>query len=113
VQETSLWTDLSSRLLGYKLVYVGKRDEKCQIICYKVCLVTQRFKQKFGIDYNSTYSPVMDLIIYQYLIGMAVYTILEMHPIDVVTAYLYGSLHANIYMKVPPDYYGHFITHLW
>lgn len=34
---------------------------------------------------------------------MTVHATLEMHLMDVVTAYLYGSLDANIYMKVPPD----------
>jgi len=50
----------------------------------------------------STYSPVMDSITFQYLLGIAVYTMLEMRLMDVVTAYLYGSLDTNIYMKVPP-----------
>jgi len=31
---------------------------------------------------------------------MVAHTIFEMHLIDVVTTYLYGSLHANIYMNV-------------
>lgn len=93
--------DLTSRPLGYKLVFVRKRDDKGHIIRYKVRLVAQGFTQKFGIDYDSTYSPVMDSITFRYLLGMAVHTILEMRLMDVVTAYLYGSLHANIYMKVP------------
>lgn len=44
---------------------------------------------------------VMDFITFRYLLGMAMYTILEMRLTDVVTTYVYGSLHANIYMKVP------------
>lgn len=44
----------------------------------------------------------MDSITFRYIIGMTVHATLEMHLMDVVTAYLYGSLDANIYMKVPP-----------
>jgi len=34
---------------------------------------------------------------------MAVHTILEMHLMDVLTAYLFGSLGTHIYIKIPPD----------
>ena len=94
--------NLTSRPLGYKLVFVRKRDDKGTIIRYKVRLVAQGFTQQFGIHYDSTYSPVMDSITFRYLIGMAVHFTLEMRLMDVVTAYLYGSLETNLYMKVPP-----------
>lgn len=90
--------NFSSQILGYKLVFVHKCDDKDNIVHYKVHLIAQGFTQKFGTDYDSTYSPVMDSITFQYLLGMAIHTILEMRLMDVVTAYLYGSLHANIYM---------------
>ena len=93
--------NLTSRPLGYKLVFVRKRNDKGYIIRYKVRLVAQGFTQKFGVDYDSTYSPVMDSITFRYLLGMAVHSILEMRLMDVVTAYLYGSLNVDIYMKVP------------
>lgn len=84
------------------MVLICKRDAQGQITCYKARLVTQGFSQRFGIDYESTYSPVMDSITFRYIIGMTVHATLEMHLMDVVTAYLYGSLDTNIYMKVPP-----------
>jgi len=73
-----------------------KRNDKGQIIHYKVHLLAQSFIQKFGIDFNSTYSPIMASITFQYLLQMAMHTILEMHLMEVVTAYLYGSLNAQI-----------------
>jgi len=54
--------NLSSWPLGYKLVFVHKCNEKNHIICYKARLIAQGFTQKFGIDYESTYSLVMDSI---------------------------------------------------
>jgi len=66
-------------------------------------LITQGFTQNFGIDYNSTYSPIMGFITFLYLIGMVVNTILKMHLMDVVIVYQYGSLDANIYIKVSPS----------
>jgi len=64
--------------LGYKLVFVCKGNEKGQLIHYKAHLVAQGFTQKFGIDYDSIYSPIMGFITFLYLIGMVVHTILEM-----------------------------------
>ncbi|KAI5334241.1 hypothetical protein L3X38_024374 [Prunus dulcis] len=43
----------------------------------------------------------MDAITFRYLISLAVSEKLDMRLMDVVTAYLYGELDANIYMKVP------------
>ena len=43
----------------------------------------------------------MDAITFRYLISLAVSENLEMRLMDVVTAYLYGSLDSDIYMKIP------------
>ena len=66
----------------------------------KARLVAQGFSQKLGIDYEETYSPVMDAITFRYLINLAISDGLDMRLMDVVTTYLYGSLDANVYMKI-------------
>ena len=43
----------------------------------------------------------MNSITFRYLISLAAQKGLSMHLMDVVTAYLYGSLDLDIYMKVP------------
>ena len=64
-------------------------------------LVAQGFTQRPGIDFNETYSLIMSGITFWYLISLAVQNCLSMQLMDVVTAYLYGSLDSDIYMKVP------------
>jgi hypothetical protein len=71
------------------------------VVRYKVRLVAQGFTQRPGIDFNETYSPVMSGITFRYLISLAIQKRLSMQLMDVVTAYLYGSLDSDIYMKVP------------
>ena len=71
---------------------------------YKARLVTQGFSQRPGINYEETYSPVMDVITFRYLISLTVSKGLDMHLMDVVTTYLYGSLDANVYMKIPEGF---------
>jgi hypothetical protein len=70
---------------------------------YKARLVAQGFTQKPGIDFDETYSPVISGITFQYLISLTAQKGLYMHLMDVVTAYLYGSLDSDIYMKVPKE----------
>ena len=66
--------------------------------------MAQGFSQRLGIDDDETYYPVMDVITFRYLISLAVSKGLDMCLMDVVTSYLYGSLNANVYMKIPEGF---------
>ena len=44
---------------------------------------------------------LMDVITFRYLISLVVSKKLSMQLMDIVTAYLYGNLDTEIYMKVP------------
>ena len=68
---------------------------------YKARLVAQGFSQRPGIDYEETYSPVMDATTFRFLISLSILEGLRMNLMDVVTAYLYGSLDKDIYIKIP------------
>jgi len=85
----------------YKWVFVRKQNEKNEIVRYKARLVAQGFSQRLGIDYEVTYSSVMNTITFRYLIGLSVFKNCDMYLMDVVTAYLYGSLDNDIYMNIP------------
>ena len=86
--------------VGYKWVFVRKRNEKNEVVRYKARLVAQGFSKRPGIDYDETYSPVMDMITFRFLISLVLFEKLEMRLMDIVTAYLYGSLDSDIYMKI-------------
>ena len=87
--------------MGYKWVFIRKRNENNEVMRYKAKLVAQGFTQRPSVDFNETCSPVMSGITFRYLISLAVQNRLSMQLMDVVTAYLYGSLDSFIYMKVP------------
>ena len=78
--------------VGYKWVFIRKRNEKNEVVRYKARLVAQGFSQRPGIDFDETYSPVMDTITFRFLISITVLERLEIRLMDIVTAYLYGSL---------------------
>ena len=46
----------------------------------------------------------MDAITFRFLISLAVYEELDMRLMDVITAYLYGSIDSDIHMKIPEGF---------
>ena len=84
-----------------ELVFIRKQDKFENLSLYKARAVAQGFIQHPCIDYEETYSLVMDSIMFKYLLSLVVDKKLETRLMDVVTAYLYGSLDTDIYMRVP------------
>ena len=91
-------------LVGYKWIFVHKWNEKNEILSYKVWLVAQGFSQRPSIDYEETYVPVMDTITFRFFISLVTKENLDMLLMNVVIAYLYGSLDNDIYMKILEGY---------
>lgn len=89
--------------IGYIWVFVRKQNEKYEIMRYKAHLVAQGFSQRSGIDYKETYFPVMDAIMFRFLMSLSANENLEMCLMDVVTAYLYGSLDTISIWEFPMD----------
>jgi hypothetical protein len=87
--------------VGYKWIFNRKWNENNEVVRYKARLVAQGFIQRPSIDFNETYFPVISRITFRFLISLAVKNHLSVQLMDVVAAYLYGSLDSDIYMKIP------------
>lgn len=94
-------TPFDTKPVGHKWVFVRKRNELGEVVRYKARLVAQGFSQRPGIDYEETYSPVVDATTFRFLISLAIKENLDLRLMDVVTAYLYGPLDNEIYMRLP------------
>jgi hypothetical protein len=81
-------------------ICVKTKEKKNKIIRYKAQLVAQGFLQRHDIDYDETYSPVVDAITFRYLISLTTYERLDMCLMDVFKTYLYGSIDNDVYMKI-------------
>ena len=93
---------LTVRPVGHKLIFMKKRDAQGRVFRFKVRLVAQGFSQRPGIDFDSTYSPMMDAGTFRYLLGLSVELSLPTLMLDVVTAYLHGPLETELFIKPPP-----------
>jgi hypothetical protein len=59
-------------LVGFKWIFVQKRNENNEVVRYKVRLVAHGFTQRPGVYFNETYSPVMNEITFRYIISLAI-----------------------------------------
>lgn len=90
-----------SKIVGHRWVFTRKKNPEGKVLRYKGRIVAQGYTQTYGLDYQDTYAPVLDQITYRLLIALSTYLQFDMDSMDVVTAFLYGYLDEDIYMKVP------------
>ncbi|KPJ16606.1 Retrovirus-related Pol polyprotein from transposon TNT 1-94 [Papilio machaon] len=71
---------------------------------YKARLVARGFKQRGGVDYFETYSPVIRHSSLRLLLAMAAENKLKIDQMDVKTAFLNGYMEETVYMKQPEGF---------
>lgn len=77
---------------------------------YKARLVAKGFTQTYGVDYDETFAPVARFESIRYVVSMAAASPdLEVHHLDVNSAFLNSSLEEVIFMRLPPDVGGHVV----
>jgi Reverse transcriptase (RNA-dependent DNA polymerase) len=87
------------KAVGSRFIFTRKRDGR-----YKARLVAQGFSQLQGVDYGETYAPVSRYATFRALMAVAAAENLTMAQLDVKTAFLYGEIEEEVYMKLPPGY---------
>nr|GEW96439.1 retrotransposon protein, putative, Ty1-copia subclass [Tanacetum cinerariifolium] len=87
--------------LGYKWIFKKKMKADGTIDKYKARLVIKGFKQREGLDYFDTYSPVMLITSIRMILAIAALRKLEVYQMDVKTVFLNGDLEEEIYMNQP------------
>ena len=93
-----------SKPLGYKWIFKKKMKADGFIDKYKAKLVIKGYEQKEGLDYFDTYSSVTRISSIRMLIAIAAIHNLEIHQMDVKTAFLNGDLDEEIYMEQPEGF---------
>ncbi|KAI3796687.1 hypothetical protein L1987_39366 [Smallanthus sonchifolius] len=90
--------------VGCKWVYKTKLDPNGNIERYKARLVAKGFTHKEGIDYQETFSPVSRKDSLRIVMALVAHFDLELHQMDVKTAFLNGDLNEDVFMKQPEGF---------
>ena len=108
LKDNDVWelTTLPSgkKTVGSKWVYKVKTGKEGKIERYKARLVAQGYNQKYGSDYDETFCPVVRQESLRTLVALSTQFGLELHHIDVATAFLNGTLEEEVYMSQPKGY---------
>ena len=90
--------------IGCRWLFKVKHTSTGEIEKFKGRLVAKGYSQTYGIDYVETFSPVVKFSSIRALLAYAVENNMEIHQMDVVTAFLNGELDEDIYMDQPEGY---------
>ncbi|RVW87693.1 Retrovirus-related Pol polyprotein from transposon TNT 1-94 [Vitis vinifera] len=90
--------------IGCKWIFKIKQDSKGNIVRYMARLVAKGFTQKECIDYKETFSPVSSKDSFRIIMALVAHYDLELHQMDVKTAFLNGNIDETIYMVQPENF---------
>ena len=92
------------KVIGCRWVYKLKRGLDGSITRHKARLVARGYSQTEGIYYDEVFAPVAHSATIRTLLSFANSNDLEIHQLDVKTAFLHGVLDCDLYMEQPEGF---------
>ena len=95
---------INKSIIDNKWVYKLKYNKEGEIERYKARLVARGFTQEYSIDYEETFSSVIKFTTIRTLMSLVSAENLNVCQFDIKTAFLYGKITEDIYMKQPEGF---------
>jgi len=93
--------DIQSSIINSRFVFRIKADADGNATVFKARIVAKGYAQQPGRDYGETFAPVVSSSSLLTLLAVAARDGLYLGQADVKTAFLYGDLEEDVYLKPP------------
>jgi hypothetical protein len=111
-ERNQTWTVVDAphdrRPIESKIILKKKRGPSGEVVSLKARLVARGFTQRWGVDYSETFAPVSRGSTIFAVLTAAAHRDMEIHQLDVDTAYLNATVSEEIYMSPPKLLQGEF-----
>jgi hypothetical protein len=92
------------KAIGSRWIFKRKKNSEGAVERYKARFCAKGFTQVEGVDFTETFAPVAKMNSIRVLLSMATTYDLELQQADVDTAFLYGDVDTELYMKQPTGF---------
>jgi histone deacetylase 1/2 len=90
-----------TNIIGCKWVWKIKRKADGSLDKYKAWLVAKGYQQRYGVDYEDTFSPVVKSATIRVILSIVVSRGWSLRQLDVQNAFLHGDIDEEVYMHQP------------
>jgi hypothetical protein len=105
LQRNGTWTLVPPvsgvNLIDSRWIFKVKLHADGTIERYKARLVAKGFKQRYGLDYEETFNPVVKPVTVRLLLSLALSRGWHLRRLDIQNAFLNGFLDEQVYMRQP------------
>jgi hypothetical protein len=93
-----------ANVITSKWVFKHKYRADGSLARYKAIWVVRGFSQRYDIDYDETFSPVVKPATIRAVLSIAASHSWPIHQLDVKNAFLHGHLNETVYCQQPPSF---------